>query len=77
MELSKELYDSISEYMKVCNTNPSYELECKFNHEIDKSVFTKILNVLRKNDDYKFVTDLHRDSLDVNITSTNTRVTFT
>ena len=77
MELSKELYDSISEYMKVCNSNPTYELECKFNHEIDKSVFRKILDVLHKNNDYKFVTDLHRDSLDVNITSTNTRVSFT
>jgi len=77
MELSKELYDSISEYMKVCNVNSSYELECKFNHEIDKSIFTKVLNVLHNHNDYKYVTSLHRDSLDINITSTNTRVTFT
>lgn len=77
MEITKDQNTNIERFFDNANENREYEFECVFqSNDLNKQNFTSVIKYLTQSSKYDLVKESNRDSLDVSLLNTASRVTI-
>ena len=76
MELTGEIYNLIKKSIINANKNKEYEFEGVFSQNLNRELFSDVLNYLNNSKLFKLFETIYRESLDISLYNTNYRITI-